>query len=341
MYRAKRRSPFSFSAITTLFSGRGDVAQPESAAQIGYVFVPRPGGLSDDFTSDDTVDLKFIEIKAIDGFEVAGALWQPAGKPAHDTTLLILIHGSGLSYKKSPQSALGGRIAAAGYAALGIDTRQHDGAINTDNFFDIRKDIEAAVLTAKALGYRKIVLEGHSLGNIQVQFYAATNWDPEIKAIVLLGAFGNLPWKTRNLLVRDEDQFRQLIGEALDAPAAGTLDKPLPSKMSYYTGRQVAVTAQHFLTYRWDKTSVADGTFWIKRIPLPILMVRDQADGIIQPFEPYMLLDAAHSEGSLVPSIDYVSLPNDRSPSEEGHNFEGNEHVLAETIVAWLQRHAL
>jgi hypothetical protein len=77
-----------------------------------------------------------------------------------------------------------------------------------------------------------------------------------------------------------------------------------------FTGQDVPVTGQHFLTYQWSETSVADGTFWIHRIPMPILLVRDQSDGIVQPFEPYQLLAAAHGEGSLAPSIDYVLLPD-------------------------------
>jgi pimeloyl-ACP methyl ester carboxylesterase len=40
----------------------------------------------------------------------------------------------------------------------------------------------------RALGYRSIVLQGHSLGTIQVAFYAATDWDPTIKAVILTGA---------------------------------------------------------------------------------------------------------------------------------------------------------
>ena len=197
-------------------------AMADIAAKIEYEFVSRPDALSNYFTARDKVDLKFLRLTTIDGFVTSGALWQPAGKSPADTTIVIMIHGSGASYKRIPQSALGGNLAAAGFAALGIDTRQHDDAINTENFFDVRKDIEAAVLTANALGYRKIVLQGHSLGNIQVQFYAATNWDRDIKGVILLGAFGNLPWKTRNLLVQDEDRFRQLAAQALDALRNGT-----------------------------------------------------------------------------------------------------------------------
>jgi pimeloyl-ACP methyl ester carboxylesterase len=187
-----------------------------------------------------------------------------------------------------------------------------------------------------ALGYKTLVLQGHSLGNIQVQFYAATNWDHDIKAVILLGAFGNLPWKTRSILVQNEDNFRGLIDASMKSLRDATLDKPLPVQMHYFTGHDVPVTGQYFLTYRWNKTSVADGTFWIHRIPMPILLVRDQSDGLIQPFEPHMLLAAAHGEGSLVPSIDYILLPNGRPISLKGHYFDGNEQALADVIAKWL-----
>ena len=116
----------------------------------------------------------------------------------------------------------------------------------------------------------------------------------------------------------------------------GTLGAILPTKMPAIKGQIAPVTAQHFLTYRWEQTSVADVTFWIHRVPQAILMVRDQADGIILPFEPYMILSAAHSDGSLVRSIKYVMLPDAKPPSPQGHYFIGNEQSLIETVAAWL-----
>ena len=68
----------------------------------------------------------------------------------------------------------------------------------------------------------------------------------------------------------------------------------------------------------------------------PILIVRDEADGIVLPFEPYMLLSAAQAEGSLVPSIKYVLLPNPRPPSREGHMFTDNTEALTDAVAAWL-----
>jgi hypothetical protein len=63
--------------------------------------------------------------------------------------------------------------------------------------------------------------------------------------------------------------------------------------------------------------------------------VRDEADGVVLPFEPYMLLSAAQAEGSLVPSIKYVLVPNQRPPSREGHLFADTE-ALVDAVWSWL-----
>ena len=213
--------------------------------------------------------------------------------------------------------------------------------MNTDNFFDVRRDIEAAVVTAKALGYRSIVLKGHSLGTVQVAFYAATNWDPTIRGVILTGAFGKLPWKSRHILIQDEESYRALAEASREALKAGTVAEVLSIKMRWIGGVETPVTAQHFLTYRDAQASAADGTYWIPRIPRPILIVRDEADGVVLPFEPYMLLSAAQAEGLLVPSVKYVLLPNPRPPSREGHSFTNNTEALPDAVAAWLAEQQL
>ena len=102
---------------------------------------------------------------------------------------------------------------------LGINTRQHDEGVCRENFYAIRCDIEAAVYLGRALGYRSLVLLGHSLGNIQALFYAATSWAQDIKAIVLCGMFANLAWKSRHILTQNEDEFRALTEAAMTALA--------------------------------------------------------------------------------------------------------------------------
>ena len=322
----------------------GPAAAPRAetlAASIGYDEVARPAGLPEGFMPSDGATLRFLSMRAIDGNLVDAALWAPrAGAPA-DTTLVIAVHGSGDNFAHAPADVLGRGLSAAGRAVLSISTRQQNERVNTENFLDVRRDIEAAVATGRALGYRRIVLSGHSLGNIQVQFYAATDWSPDIRGVVLLGAFANLPWKTRNILMQDETGYRELNASARSMLREGRLTERLPSPMGFYTGQRVPVTAQHFLTYRSDAVSVADGTFWIRRIPKPILMVRDAADLVIQAFEPHMLLSAASAEGALPPEVRYVLLPNPRVPSLAAHYFPDTADALVAAVTAWLQEQAL
>ena len=111
--------------------------------------------------------------------------------------------------------------------------------------------------------------------------------------------------------------------------------------MRWLGGVETPVTPRHVLTYRDEQTSAADGTHWISRIPRPILILGDEADGVVLPFEPYMLLSATQAEGSLVPSIKYVLVPNQRPPSREGHLFTDNTEALIDAVLAWLAEQPL
>lgn len=322
-------------ALVTMASH--DARAGQTAASIEHELVARPPGLPAEFAASPGANLEFLAIKALDGARVDAALWRPGGRAAADTTLVLTVHGSGGNYAGNPSGFLAQGLVARGYAVLGINTRQHDDKVNTDNFLDVRRDLEAAVYTARALGYRSIVLHGQSLGNIQVQFYAATNWDADLKAVILTGPFANLPWKSRHLLVQNEENFRQLSEAALTSLREGRADTVLPVRMGWITGQPVPVTGQHFLTYRWEPASTADGTYWIRRIPRPILLVRDQSDGIVEPFEPSMLLSAGTSAGALPPSVKLVVIPNARPRSPAAHGFADNREALVDVIAAWLR----
>src|SRR5258708_3119110 len=232
----------------------------QRAAAIEYDFVERPAGLPDSFAAPPGVSLRFLAITTLDGFKVDAALWEPETQRAGGP-LVITVHGSGGNFTGPPQGFLSRGLAGKGTSVLAINTRQHDGGVNKDNFLDTRRDIEAAVYTGRALGYPALVLHGHSLGNIQVQYYAANNWDPDIKAVILSGMFGNLPWKSRHILIENEDNFRQLTEAANAALRAGTAADVLPVRMGWVTGEQVPISATHFLTYRLRGTRVPHGPY--------------------------------------------------------------------------------
>ena len=327
-------------AIVAAVIGASSV-RAEIAASIEYVVVERPTGVPAEFAAPGSATLRFLAIKAIDGSRVDAALWQPEGKAAGATTLIVGVHGSGGNFVKPPMGFMSRDLAAKGYGVLAINTRQSDERVNTDNFVEVRRDIEAAVYVARALGYRTLVLYGHSLGSVQVQYYAANNWEPDIKAVVMSGTFGNLPWKSRTMLVQNEENYRQLTEAAFKALREGKAADVLSVRMSWITGQQVPLTGQHFLSHRHEPSSAADGTYWIRRVPQPTLMVRDAGDAIVQAFEPYMLLAAATSPGSLAPSAKLVVLPNPKEPSPAAHFFADNQKALVDTVSNWLAEQKL
>jgi hypothetical protein len=328
-----------FAALVILVAGARLPAAAERAASVEYAFVERPSWVQADLAAPPSVTMRFLAITALDGSRVDAVLGEPKAQGPASATLIISVHGSGGRYDTGSPASLIRNMPAQGYPVLGINTRQSGERVATDNFFDIRRDIDAAVYTARALGYRAIVLHGQSLGNIQVLYYAANNWDPDLKGVVLTAMFGNLPWKSRHILTQDENGFAKLHKAALEALHEGKDGELLALPMRNTSGQAQPVTARHFLTYRVEESSTADGTYWVRRVPRPILMVRDDGDAIIEPFEPYMLLSAATSQGSLVPSIEYVRLPNEKGRNPGGHAFSDNETPLVETLVTWLREH--
>ena len=322
--------------LACLGLGAGPSIGAELAAGIEYSYMERPGGLPDDYRAPAGTSLRYLSIKAIDGFVIQAALWQSDTKPPAETTLIVMVHGSGGNYARDPSSTLSRNLSVIGFAALAINTRQHDEKRNTDNFFESSRDIDAAVQTAKALGYHSIVLQGHSLGTLQVLFYAATNWDRDIKAVVQLSTLGNLPWRSRYLQIQDEDKFRALSEAALKSLREGKEKDIMPLRMRRTATQDEPLTGEHFLTYRTEASAGTDGAYWIRRVPRPILMVRDAGDTIIPPFEPYTLLSSATAPGSLVPTVKFVVLPDAKGPNPGGHFFADNGKPLSEIIATWL-----
>jgi dienelactone hydrolase len=310
-------------------------------ASISYRMIERPAEAPGSFAASSEADLQFLAITTIDGVTNTAALVQPRGRTVADTTLLIHVHGSGGNYYGLPHGAQLMPLGEAGYASLSINTRQHDQAVNTDNFLEVRNDLHAATVVARSLGYQRIVLHGQSVGTAQVMYYAATDWSADLKGMILTGPFANLPWKTQMVLVHDDPLYRQLYQEALAAVQSGHPEAILPTEMPYPVGgRNLSpVTAQHFLTYRWQYGASASSVEWIKRVPGPILIVRDASDQTILPFEPQELYAAATDNGALSTDVESVLIPD--SNSANGHQFPNTISELNELTLKWLRERGL
>ena len=124
----------------------------ERAASIEYETVERPANLQADFIAPSDASLKFLAIKAIDGSRVDAVISQPNSKTAASSTAVVSVHGSGGSYDSDPNGFLVRLLASKGYAVLAINTRQSGARVNTENFLDVRRDIEAGRLHGSRIG---------------------------------------------------------------------------------------------------------------------------------------------------------------------------------------------
>ncbi|WP_420236970.1 alpha/beta hydrolase [Telmatobacter bradus] len=327
------------------------------AATVEYETIPtptlppngQPGIGIDQMKALPGSTLTYLSIKTVDGVKNKAALWRPVNKAAADTTMIISVHGGGNDFTQVPVRALGIGLSPQGYAVLAINDRQ-SGSENEsrDNFYDISTDIDAALQTAKAMGYRRIVIHGQSLGSTHVLFYAATHWDPVIQGVIVSAAMANLPWANHNKYGNaDVYQLRRKAAhEALKAGKRSErmqIDKgpssPVLENHDTNPGDMPFVpesSAQFFVTYEDYLSAGADSTYWIHRIPHPVLVVRSESDGLERSIEGTWLLSAARDEGSLVPDMTYAVVPDTHPPSAEGHAFVYNADQYVDIVQKWL-----
>jgi alpha-beta hydrolase superfamily lysophospholipase len=139
--------------------------------------------------------LDLITFNTKDGFELNGALNFSEAK-----NIIIHVHGmTGNFYGGTLTQSILEDINIKGFDVLTINTRGH-GVVNrihgkkkkkvigtaNENFTDSIYDIDGAIKFAKKLGYKNIILSGHSTGCQKVTYYQAKKKNKDVKGIILL-----------------------------------------------------------------------------------------------------------------------------------------------------------
>ncbi|MFN8524680.1 MAG: alpha/beta fold hydrolase [Chloroflexota bacterium] len=141
-----------------------------------------------------TEELVYVETS--DRLVLEGAVIRPASQAR--TTALIWIHGlTGKFY--APSSVLTGRVLAErGYAMITGNNRGHDfGTMIRDTggkavlagggwerFDESPRDVLAWIDCAERLGFKRVVLLGHSLGGLKVVYFQAKHQDARVAGLV-------------------------------------------------------------------------------------------------------------------------------------------------------------
>jgi pimeloyl-ACP methyl ester carboxylesterase len=146
------------------------------------------------------IPVLLIKIKASDGVTLDGIYVKPGKKGG---TALIWLHG--LSSRFSSGQTLIKELSAAcqknGIGYFKFNNRGHDivnkdvknlGGAGFERFEDCIYDIRAVILLAKKLGYKKIVLAGHSTGANKALYYTYKTKGRSVGGLMLIGSLSDV-----------------------------------------------------------------------------------------------------------------------------------------------------
>ena len=184
-----------------------------------------------------------------DGIQLDGAFFapQPGGSPTRAVDAVLLAHGSRGNFCMASTKNMAGDLRAGGYACLSLNSAAHDtvwynaGDGNYyGNGFEIldrsRLDIRAGVDYLWELGYRRIGILGQSMGAVRVTYYAATEADHRVTAVIPVSPV-RLSY-SYYMASRDAAEFQSIVQQADQLEAEGkaheliSVNFPIPQLFS-------------------------------------------------------------------------------------------------------------
>jgi pimeloyl-ACP methyl ester carboxylesterase len=236
--------------------------------------------------------------------------------------------------------ALSRRLNAAGIAYLKLNTRGHDvvarggrrlAGAAFERFADSVEDIRAMIGLARAAGYRRIVLAGHSTGANKVLHYVARRRDRRVIGLMLLGPVSDIAGEMKRI-GRRALRRRVAVAERL---ARRDGDALVPRAFGFWSARRYlslyrpGETEDVFPYYRPDARWRA-----LRRVRLPTAAIVGGRDEYLDlPASELLRAFEAHATG--VRSFRGIVIPRAR------HGFQRHEDELARAIVGWIREKRL
>jgi pimeloyl-ACP methyl ester carboxylesterase len=277
-----------------------------------------------------------VKILTADHLELFGFLAEPEGEK---DAILINIHGtSGCFYIEEYTPFLAEELPALGIATLFTNNRgshvmeawQNSGAA-LERFEDCVLDIDAWIRYVLDLGYRRIILQGHSLGTEKVVYYMNRgNYPLSVAALVLLGisdSFGNQAAIAKKFPVDPMAEAKRLMAEgrgeqfltSIWRPHGGAVPKSAASYLNFFSpGSELSKALP--LRQR-------GGLSYYREIRVPILVVVGEHD----PFTCIPVQEA----------IDLLEKENNRTLTRliagADHDFSLKSRELADVIQEFLK----
>lgn len=167
------------------------------------------------------IPVRLTQVTTSDGIDLAGVVVEPRGRKR---AALIWLHGLTSSFDsgQSLLHLLSQACIKQGIGYFKFNTRGHHIATRSkrgylgagfEKFIDSPKDIHAMIGLAGRMGYRKIILAGHSTGANKALYYLSRTRDRRVKALLLAGPGNDIVAElTRSGMTKQN--LRQRVDEA-------------------------------------------------------------------------------------------------------------------------------
>lgn len=301
------------------------------------------------------IPVLLTKIKTRDGINLDGIYVAPKRKSKN---ALIWLHGL-TSYFHSSQTfvkELSSRCTKLGFGYFKFDTRGHDLVTRGqgknqflgtlfEEFRDCVFDIKAMVNFAKRLGYKNIILAGHSTGANKAVYYLYRTRDHNIKGIILIGGLNDINAEIKRV---GEKEFEKNIR------LAERLNKRNPH--SFFTSKGFLFTPRRYLSLHRPGTAedvfpyYNPGANWkeLKSVRVPIAVIIGSKDEYLdRPAKKLIEIFQSKAEQNANSTRQNFSRKNLGGQAKSfsgiiiknaGHGFYKKEKELAGEIINWIKR---
>ena len=229
------------------------------------------------------IQMELITVRATDGTPLDGVLYtrDGGGRPVAERLVVNFLHGRSMNFYVGVQRFAAPDLVAAGYDVLALNRRSAGVASIRDSFQGVgdawtrwaehRVDVAAAIAHLRDLGYRRIVMAGHSQGGLLAADY--TTREGGVAGLILASpasAFTGLPTafpeKDRAAVIAQaralvaQGRPRDLIllpewpwimsAEAVVDPLAPVATEPLADLLARYAGPLLVFCGDQMLDAR-------------------------------------------------------------------------------------------
>ena len=279
---------------------------------------------------------QIVHVRSEDDIVNGGAIFVSPTNSAKPIAV-IWIHGWGVNFYSPTYVGIGRALAERGYTCITGNTRMHDlgtvaawrgsKRIRGGGYWGVAseevRDLAAWIDFAEGLGFKKVILVGHSAGWAAVRLYQAEKQDARVAGVVL--ASGAVRAETRPTDPEQLAQAKRLMAEGKGDDLVRDPKRSFPSFISAATFMDIANAPPEFKDFFGTQTTNAAVT----RIRCPLLAFFGTKGDVGTEADLELLKSSIKRQTNGPSRVDTVMIRG------ADHMYAGEEAQVAETIAKW------